>query len=123
MASEAALADFIRTYIRTVWSLELLLLLRASPGRYWSPAELIKELRGSTSLVNGCLNHFLHSGLVVEDVGTWHLVLGDPELDELLNELARSYRERPITTLSLIREVDPVQSLADAFKITGDENG
>lgn len=122
MPDEAALVAFIRTHIRSAWSLELLLLLHASPARHWSPDELVKELRGSTSLVQGCLRHFVATGLVTESAGGWHLGPADSERHEILNQLEKTYRERPMTTLALIREADPVQSLADAFRIRGDEN-
>ena len=122
MPDEAALVAFIRKHMRSAWSVELLLLLHASPARHWSPDDLVKELRGSTSLVQGCLKHFAATGLAMESAEGWHLCPADRERQEILNQLEKAYRERPMTTLALIRETDPVQSLADAFRIRGDEN-
>ena len=67
MADEAEISQFIRIYIPSVWALELLLLLRADPARRWSPAELLKELRASTSLVDENLAHFERQGLALKD--------------------------------------------------------
>ena len=67
MADEAEISQFIRTYIPSVWALELLLLLRADPARRWSPAELLKELRASTSLVDENLANFERQGLALKD--------------------------------------------------------
>lgn len=116
--SEAALAKFIRDNIHTVWSLELLLVLHADATRFWSAAELVKELRASTTLVQRSLLHFSSRGIVVEAAQGWGLA-PTPWQNELLEQLALTYRQRPIATVSLIRGADPVQALADAFRIKG----
>ena len=41
---------FIRTTVKSVWSLELLLLLRRGAGRAWSADDLVREIRGSRAI-------------------------------------------------------------------------
>ena len=121
MADGPDIAQFIRTSVPSVWALELLLLLRADPARRWSPAELLKELRASTSLVDENLARFYAQGLVLQDDAGWHFAPANPHLDSLAAELAALYRERPMYTIGLIARPDPLQSLANAFRIKRDE--
>jgi hypothetical protein len=122
MVDETILAAFIRNNFRTVCSLELLLLLHATPGRSWTSADLVRELRASTTLINQALAQFFERGLILEKSGTWQLAALDAGQQEILRELALLYRQRPIATISLFREADPIQGLADAFKVRRDDN-
>ena len=121
MADETEIGQFIRTYVPSVWALELLLLLRADPARRWSPAELLKELRASTNLVNENLARFYAQGLALQDDAGWHFAPANPHLEALAAELAALYRERPMHTIGLIARPDPLRALADAFRIKRDE--
>ena len=121
MADEPQITQFIRAYIPSVWALELLLLLRADPAKAWSPAELLKELRASTSLVDENLTHFAHHGLALKDDAGWRFAPASQHLEALAAELAALYRERPMFTIGLIARPDPLQALANAFRIKRDE--
>jgi hypothetical protein len=121
VADESEIAQFIRAYIPSVWALELLLLLRADAARRWSAAELLKELRASTSLVDENLTRFCAQGLALNDEHGWHFAPASHHLETLAAQLAELYRERPIYTIGLIARPDPLQSLANAFRIKRDE--
>ena len=121
MADESEIAQFIRAYIPSVWALELLLLLRADPARRWSPAELLKELRASTSLVGENLAHFERQGLALKDDAGWHFAPASMHLESLAAALAALYRERPMHTIGMISRPDPLRALANAFRIKRDE--
>lgn len=121
MADESEIAQFIRAHIPSVWALELLLLLQAAPARRWSPAELLKELRASTSLVDENLARFHAQGLALQDGTGWHFAPANAHLEALAAELAALYRERPMHTIGLIARPDPLRALADAFRIKRDE--
>lgn len=121
MADEAEISEFIRAYVPSVWALELLLLLRADPARRWSPAELLKELRASTSLVDENLARFERQGLVLKNDEGWYFAPANPHLDSLVAALGELYRERPMHTISLIARPDPLRALADAFRLKRDE--
>jgi hypothetical protein len=122
MADEIILAAFIRNNFRTVCSLELLLLLHAAPERAWASADLVRELRASTTLIDQALAQFRGRGLIREKAGAWQLATLDAGQQDILRDLALLYRQRPIATISLFRESDPIQGLADAFKLRRDNN-
>jgi len=121
VADESEIAQFIRAYIPSVWALELVLLLRADPARHWSPAELLKELRASTNLVDENLAHFERHGLALKDDAGWHFAPANAHLEALAEALASLYRERPMHTIGMIARPDPLRSLANAFRIKRDE--
>src|SRR5690242_16465975 len=98
VADESEIVQFIHAYVPTVWALELLLLLRADPARRWSPAELLKELRASTSLVDENLAHFERHGLALNDGEGWRFAPASSHLAALAASLATLYRERPMHT-------------------------
>lgn len=112
------LAGFVREHVRSVWAVELLLLLKRDPEHCWPPADLVRELRASTGLVHDNLQRFERSGLAVrDDRGCFRYAPAAPVLAELCDRLEAAYRERPVAVVNLIAAPrDPLQSLADAFK-------
>jgi hypothetical protein len=121
LAESAEFAAFVREHIRSMWALELLLLLRREPERGWSAGELVRELRASGGLVEDNLRRFQTSGLVLADeAGAWRYAPAGPALDGLCAELEAAYRARPVAVINMIaRPADPLQSLADAFRFKG----
>jgi DNA-binding IclR family transcriptional regulator len=111
------ISAFVREHIRSVWALELLLLLRRDPARRWSSQELVHELRASFGLVERILKQLVASGLLATDDAGHRYAPAPQALDLLCGELEAAYRERPVSVISLIaRPTDPLQSLADAFR-------
>lgn len=119
MAADPDFIAFLREHVRSVWAVELLLVLRRDPDRCWAPAELVRELRASQSLVADNLQRFLTSGLVAPEVDCYRYAPASPVLDELCARLESAYRERPVAVINLIARPDALQSLADAFKFRG----
>lgn len=122
MSDDTDLLAFVRLNVRSVWALELLLLLRREPGRLWAPAELVRELRASPGLVSDNLRRFERGGLAAPGEGDLHRYApATPLLDALCARLEEAYRARPVSVINMIaRPLDPLQSLADAFKFRGD---
>ena len=116
------LFGFIREQLRSVWALELLLLMRRKDDRNWSPQELVGELRASTALVTDNLESFERAGLVVAgDDGRYIFSPASPLLRALCDELQSVYAERPVTVINaIVASPDKLQVLADAFRIRGD---
>ena len=120
MATDSDLLSFVREHIRSVWALELLLLLRRDPERCWAPAELVRELRASNPLVADNLRRFEQSGLVAPENECFRYAPASPVLADLCGRLEAAYRQRPVAIINMIaKPADPVQSLADAFKFKG----
>ncbi|WP_395670893.1 hypothetical protein [Phenylobacterium sp.] len=122
MASDHELHGFVREHVRSVWALELLLLLKRDPERCWPPADLVRELRASQSLVSDNLDRFQRSGIVVhDDQDCFRYAPVSPVLDDLCGRLEQAYRQRPVAIINMIAAPpDPLQGLADAFKFRGD---
>jgi hypothetical protein len=113
-----ALVAFVREHVRSVWALELLMLMKRQPERGWTAEELVRELRAAMGLVSDNLHRFERSGLVVRlDDGRYGFRPAAPVLQELCDELEAAYRQRPVAVVNLIAAPrDPLQSLADAFR-------
>lgn len=113
------LLPFIREHIRSVWTLELLLLLKRTPARSWTPDELVRELRASGPLIATNLEALQRAGLTASDeAGRHRWAPASALLEKLRNELEAAYRERPVALINVIASPpDKLQSLADAFRI------
>jgi hypothetical protein len=124
LAEDPDLAGFVREHVRSVWAVELLVVLRRDPERCWPPADLVRELRASSTLVSDNLQRLERSGLAVkDDADCWRYAPANPLLDDLAGRLEAAYRERPVSVINLIAAPpDPVQGLADAFKFRGDKS-
>jgi hypothetical protein len=116
--AEAELAAFVREHVRSVWGVELLLLMKRDAARCWRPAELVAELRASAGLVGDTLQRFERTGLVApDDAGCYRYRPAAPALSRLCDLLEAAWRERPVAIVNLIAQPrDPLQSLADAFR-------
>jgi hypothetical protein len=112
--------DFIRVYVKSVWALELLLVIRNGGGRGWTVGELTRELRASDLLVYNILREFVETGLVVEAAPqVFEYRAATPALDQLVNALAGIYAERPVRVIDAIVNTPNknIQVFADAFKL------
>ncbi len=121
-AADQDLFGFIREQLRSVWALELLLLMRRQANRAWSPDELVTELRASPTLVSDNLESFQRGGLVIADEeGRYRFSPASPVLASLCDQLDQAYRERPVKVINaIVAPADKLQTLADAFRIRGD---
>jgi hypothetical protein len=118
------LLDFVRGQVRSVWALELLLLMRREAERSWSAEDLVRELRASAPLVETVLGGFVAGGLVSEtEPGRFAFAPAAAGLSALVDRLDQLYRERPVSLVNLIvgAQADKIQSFADAFRLKGDK--
>lgn len=110
----------LRTTIRSVWTLELALLLWRTRDRAWRPRELVSELRASEGAINEGLERLLVDGLVQRDLDAYRFD-GSQRNMALIERLDVLNRERPVTVLeAMFKRHDAVQSFADAFKLKKD---
>jgi hypothetical protein len=120
--SDPGFLGLVRQHIGSVWSLELLLLLRGRPGEGWRPDALVRELRASAPLIERCLAKLQESGLIVNHDGAWRFAPASPELERFCEQLAIAYQTRPVALISMIAAPSQVQDLANAFKFkAGDD--
>jgi hypothetical protein len=109
---------FVVKALRTVWSLELLLLLRAAPDRVWTEQTLTAELRGNLGMVERLLERLEELGLAKRAGEGWSYGPASAELDDLCARTAAAYRQKPFAMISLIgRGEGTLRGLADAFRL------
>jgi DNA-binding GntR family transcriptional regulator len=115
--------QFVRGSIKSVWTLDLLIMMRRAPGRSWTSEALARELHANETLVQQALTALMQAGLLAADPGgTWRYAPTTPDLEAIAAELERHSTERP---LALIREIvsapnEKIQSFADAFRFKKD---
>jgi len=119
MWSAAELPSFIRLHFRSVWALEIMLLLRREPCRWWLVDDIVADLRASRTLVLANLEHFERGGLVIPDnEQKYRFSPATAAAVELCDALAEAYRERPVAIINLIAAPEErLQQLADAFRL------
>lgn len=119
---DAQILDFIRSSVKTVWSLELLLFMRRNAQRTWTSEELIRELRSSRNIVSESIGVFVQAGILREEEAGYRYGPATAELDGLVEQLANEYAERPTTIVNAIVEAQAgkLQDFANAFRIKRD---
>lgn len=114
---------FIRSTLKSVWALELLLLMSRDRTRTWSAGDLNRELRGSLSLVVDVVAKFKQGGLVMEEGGGRYRYLpATPELERAVHDLEAAYAARPLAVVKAVLAApnEKIQTFADAFKVKKD---
>lgn len=112
------LLRLIGSSFRSVWALELLLLLKRDP-RPFPPAELISTLRASDLVVNKALDELVAAGLVsIEEGGALYMPVGEATAKRI-DEVEKLYAARPD---AVRREIVSATSsgataFADAFRL------
>lgn len=111
------LLTFIQGAIRSVWTLEVLLLLRRERDRTWDAPALARELRANERLVSDQLTTLEAAGLVSCDPACLYRP-ASPVLDELADRLEAAWRERPgaVTKAIMAAPNEKLQIFADAFR-------
>ncbi|WP_207485927.1 hypothetical protein [Arenibaculum pallidiluteum] len=115
---------FLQGTTKSVWALELLLLMRRCADRSWSAEELIQETRSSDLVVREGLGNLKQAGLLVEETpGLFRYQPAAPMLDDWVAEIEMAYAQKPSV---VIREIfsapdSKVQIFADAFRLRGKE--
>jgi hypothetical protein len=124
MADDSAIHRFMRSAFGSIWSLELLLLLRSRPEHDWTRRELIESLRASEQVLTKSTADLVAAGLVaVDDEGRARYAPGSPALDETVASVAAFYASRPSAVRRLIvgGAADSVVNFADAFRFRRDQ--
>ncbi len=94
---------FITSIFTSVWSIELLLLLKEDPDRPLTPAELVERLRASDAVVATRVRSLSAAGLIVEEDGpSFRYAPASADLARLVETAAEAYRRRPDAVRRLI---------------------
>ncbi len=113
---------FLHEHIVSVEQLEVLLLLRRTAPRPWSPEEVSDELRSSPISAGLRLKDLAGRRLIERDDGRFRYVAGTRE--RVIAELEAVYAERRFGVIDQIfaRPVEPLRVFADAFRIKKEED-
>ncbi len=121
--TEDAILQFVKNTFRSVWPLELLLVLSQEPARPWSVGALVRELRASVPLVIDGLAVLQAAEFVVGDRDrTWRFLPVSDQQAALARELIDLYKSKPRSVARAIfaAPADRIQTFADAFRLRKD---
>jgi hypothetical protein len=112
---------FIGEHLRSITQLDVLLLLRESPDRWFSAQEVSRRLRAPERLVNAQLLDLLRADVLVFDAEQdprWRFHATGPHAATVaaLREAVR-HRKRAVHDLILAGLDDDVQAFSDAFRL------
>lgn len=119
MTSQEDVSRFISSSFRSVWSLELLLLLKQD-SRPRPREELVTALRASDLVVSQALDSLVAAGLATADAGgnaTYMPV--SPEVDALVEKAKELYARKPdaVRRMIVASTTSGVAAFADAFRL------
>lgn len=120
-SSEQDLLHFITSSFRSVWALELLLILKREP-RTWARAELVTTMRASELVVSKALDGLVTAGLAsLEDDGARYMPVNG-EVAENVERTERLYAARPdaVRRAIISARVGGLTAFADAFRLRKD---
>lgn len=115
------LVRFIGSSFRSVWALELLLILKRD-RRIWSQAELVATMRASELVVSKALDALVAAGLAfVEGEGAEYMPIND-EVSACVDQLEQLYALRPdaVRRTIVAASTSGATAFADAFKLRKD---
>ena len=115
------LLSFVGASFRSVWALELILLLR-SERRAWPRAELVAALRASELVVNNALEALVAAGMASVDQHGATYLPGNAHIRDFLAAPARRSPDRPnaVRRTIVAASASSATAFADAFKLRKD---
>ena len=122
MAAHDELSTFIQSSFPSVWSLEVLLLLKREP-RFWSGPEIVSALRASDTIVSQSLASLAAGGLIVLDHEGKGLYAPASEAIQMrVMEVESVYSRSPDAVRRLIVSTsgNGLAAFADAFRFRRD---
>ena len=122
MTDNAETLQFIKISFRSVWSLELMLLLKSDPDRGWSNDALVERLRASDSVVQQSIEALVAGGLVLTDDNGVRYAPASPDLRRLADAAVELYARKPdaVRRAIVMAASDPLTAFADAFRLRKD---
>lgn len=117
---EEQLIAFIRAHIGSVYTLELLLLIKRDRQRWWQPAELVRELRSSGTAVTEALFRLTQAGLISQDQSEFYRYAPlSPEREQMAEAIEKAYASTPLAVVKAIvaQPEQKLRAFSDAFRL------
>ena len=121
--NEDFVLEFVARSFRSVWPLELLLVLYQERQVGWEVETLARKLRANAPVVTQGLANLEAIGLVRADADRlYRFDPASPELAEMAGEVIALYNQKPRAVLRAIFSApsDRIQNFADAFRLRKD---
>ena len=121
MSPSEDLLRFVESSFRSVWALELLLILKRDQ-RTWPSAELVSTMRASELVVSKALDALMSAGLISADQnGATYMPITD-DVAKCVDELEQLYATRPDSVRRAIvsASANSAAAFADAFRLRKD---
>jgi hypothetical protein len=121
VASNEDVSRFIGSSFPSVWTLELLLLLKRE-RRPWAREELIGALRASELVVSQALDSLVAGGLAsVSEEGAVYMPVSD-SVAELVDQAGDLYAVKPnkVRRMIVTSSASSITAFADAFRLRKD---
>jgi hypothetical protein len=118
--SEGNVIAFIRTHIRSLYTLEVLLLLKRDRARAWKAADLVRELRSSGMAVADALNRLTRAGMVSENSpGHYAFAPASPDHERIAVEIENAYTSMPMSVMKAIVGApdEKLRAFSNAFRL------
>jgi hypothetical protein len=122
MTAREQVSTFIRSSFRSVWSLEVLLLLKRDP-RGWTSEDIVATLRASDLIVSQSLAALVAAGLVVIDgQGRAEYRPAGDDASDMADEAEKLYAQSPdaVRRLILGSSASGLAAFANAFRVRKD---
>ena len=111
---------FLSATVKSLWALELLLLMRRERARAWKMAALVAELRASTVVVQDALAGLIGAGLIAEEeAGLFCYRPVSETLDSFVAGAQALYTAKPLAVINAIAAApnEKLRIFSDAFRL------
>ena len=115
--------EFISKNIHSVAQLEILLMLRSAPQKYWTADEITQTLYLQLQMTAQLLSEIVQRGLAIRiDGGYLYQPTSDADRNAI-DRLASIYHERRVAVIAEIfsKPKDSLRAFSDAFRLRRDE--
>ena len=115
------LIQFVRASVRSIWALEVLLLLKRRAPAALTAEEIVAALRASPGLINRIIDQLADERLLIHDPAGGVRFECDPGMAKLCDALDRAAQDRPIALRDAIASSpnDKLKNFSDAFRLKG----
>ena len=122
MGGDEAVSRFIESSFPSVWSLEVLLLLRRE-RRGFTHAQLVEALRASDLVINQALDSLVAGGLVaLDEAGLALFMPASKDISVLVDKTEDLYARRPdaVRRTIISGSMSGLTAFVDAFRLRKD---
>jgi hypothetical protein len=117
--TEQDVLSFVAASLRSLWALEVLLLLRNDGTKAWRAEEIVRETRSSQTAVGEAILMLQKAGFVAHENGLYRYWPATPNLEIIGAEIQKLYAVKPTTVMKAILSAphDKLRNFSDAFKL------